>query len=72
MKECKYVGGSITYEGERSDIAMLKAIHCWRPITLLTVVPIVLSGCAGGRNVPPTPAGQADGGPTLVYLWNFP
>lgn len=73
MRECKYVGGgSIIYEGERSDTAMFKAIHWWRLMTLLTMVLIVLSGCAGSGNVPPTPAGQADRGPTLVYLWNFP
>ncbi len=36
------------------------------------MVLVMLSACAGGGNVPPTPAGQVDGNPTLLYLWNFP
>lgn len=38
---------------------------------LLLAVPQLISVCDGG-NSPPTPAGQADGRPTLIYLWNFP
>ena len=51
---------------------MLKTKRRWRLMALLTGVLVVLNACAGSGNAPPTPAGQVDGKPTLVYLWNFP
>jgi ABC-type glycerol-3-phosphate transport system substrate-binding protein len=43
----------------------------WSFVVLLLAALLLISACGGG-NAPPTPAGQADGRPTLIYLWNFP
>ena len=45
---------------------MLRAL-----LASLLVLLFLVSACGGG-NAPPTPAGQADGKPTLIYLWAFP
>lgn len=39
-------------------------------ISLLAFV-LLISACGGGDALP-TPVGQADGRPTLLYLWTFP
>ena len=50
---------------------MFKTRRRWGSVVLLLLVLPLISACGGG-NAPPTPAGQAGGRPTLVYLWNFP
>ena len=50
---------------------MSKATRWWNLVALLLAFLLLISACGGG-NAPPTPAGQAEGRPTLLYLWTFP
>ena len=43
----------------------------WSFVVLPLAALLLIRACGSG-DAPPTPAGQADGRPTLVYLWNFP
>ena len=59
------------YEDYGSGTDMSKATRWWNLVALLLAFLFLVSACGGGDALP-TPAGQADGRPTLLYLWTFP